>query len=230
MNDVLGQAISDFYHKQLLSKLWIHNKYGKKEEMPLATYFRVAAEMPDLELIALQNCAGKVLDIGAGAGSHALELQEKGFDVTALEISEEAAAVMKLRGVEKVIQQDIFSFDGKLFDTLLLLMNGIGLTGNITGLRQFLQHTKILLHPSGQLLFDSSDVAYLYDNDILEMNHYYGEILYRYHYKKQKTEWFSWLYIDQKTLIEVAGEEGWKTEILFVDEYDQYLAKLIRNR
>src|SRR5215218_4355652 len=106
MNDVLGQAISDFYNKQPLSRLWIHNKYGKKEEMPIATYFRGASEMPDLELIALQACSGKVLDIGAGAGSHALELQDKGFDVTALEISAKAAEVMKQRGVQKIVQQD----------------------------------------------------------------------------------------------------------------------------
>lgn len=227
MNDVLGQAIWDFYNKQPSGKLWIHNKYGKKEEMPIATYFRGSADMPDLESIALQNCTGKVLDIGAGAGSHALLLQEKGIDVTALEISEKAAAVMKLRGVEKIVQKDIFSFHAAAFDTLLLLMNGIGLTGNISGLKQFLQHARKLLHPSGQLIFDSSDVAYLYDDNIPEMDHYYGEIRYRYEYKKQKTEWFTWLYVDQQTLTKIASDEGWNTEILFMDEYDQYLARLV---
>ncbi|MGI8635546.1 MAG: class I SAM-dependent methyltransferase, partial [Segetibacter sp.] len=226
---VLGQAISDFYNKQSVSKLWIHNKYGKREEMPIATYFRDAEQMPNLELIALQNCHGKVLDIGAGAGSHALELQDKGFDVTALEISEKAAQVIRHRGVEKIIQQDIYSFHTGQFDTLLLLMNGIGLTGSISRLRQFLQHAKKLLYPSGQLIFDSSDVAYLYDNNIPQIDHYYGEIMYRYEYKKQKTDWFSWLYIDQKTLSKIAWEEGWSNEILFVDEFDQYLAKLTTN-
>ncbi|MCW3081462.1 methyltransferase domain-containing protein [Segetibacter sp.] len=227
MMDVLGKAISDFYTRQPYNKLWIHNKYGKKEEMPIATYFRNVADMPDLELIALQNCTGKILDIGAGAGSHALELQDKGFDVTALEISEKAAEVLRLRGVKKINCTDIFSFDGERFDTLLLLMNGIGLTGNIAGLKSFLQHAKKLIDPLGQLIFDSSDVAYLYDHDIPEMDHYYGEIRYRYEYKKQKTEWFTWLYIDQKMLTKTAEEEGWKTEIIFQDEFDQYLAKLV---
>ncbi len=229
MVDVLGQAISDFYNKQPISKLWIHNKYGKREEMPIATYFRDAEQMPNLELIALQNCHGKVLDIGAGAGSHALELQDKGFDVTALEISEKAAQVIRHRGVEKIIQQDIYSFHTGQFDTLLLLMNGIGLTGSISRLRRFLQHAEKILYPSGQLIFDSSDVAYLYDNNIPQIDRYYGEIMYRYEYKKQKTDWFSWLYIDQKTLSKIAWEEGWKVEILFTDEFDQYLAKLTTN-
>jgi SAM-dependent methyltransferase len=227
MIDVLGQAIFDFYDRKPLSKLWIHNKYGKKEEMPVATYFRGVLEMPDLELIALQNCTGKVLDIGAGAGSHALELQDKGFDVTALEISAKAAEVMRLRGVEKIVEQDIFTYDTEQFNTLLLLMNGIGLTGNISGLKQFLEHAKILLNGQGQLIFDSSDVAYLYDHEIPQMDHYYGEIKYRYEYKKQKTEWFSWLYIDKQTLTKTAAEAGWQTAILFEDEFDQYLAKLV---
>ncbi|MDQ6812536.1 MAG: class I SAM-dependent methyltransferase [Bacteroidota bacterium] len=229
MNDVLGQAIADFYNQQLCSKLWIHNKYGRKEEMPVTTYFRSAEEMPELELIALQHCTGRVLDIGAGAGSHTLELQDKGVDVTALEISEKAAAVMEQRGVKNIVKQDIFLFEGERSDTLLLLMNGIGLTGNLARLREFLQLAKKLVVQSGIILLDSSDVAYLYNDHIPQMDHYYGEIKYRYEYKKQKTEWFTWLYIDQNTLAKIAGEEGWELEILWVDEYDQYLAKLTRS-
>lgn len=227
MSDLLGEALYDYYTKKPLSKLWIHNKYGKKEEMPVKTYFRNTQQMPDLELIAMQNCAGKVLDIGAGAGSHVLALQEKGTDVTAIEISDKAVEVMKLRGVKKIVAGDFFLFQINRFDTLLLLMNGIGLTGDLSGLKAFLQHAKKLLQPAGQLLFDSSDVAYLYDNKIPAMDHYYGEIKYCYEYKKQKTDWFTWLYIDKKTLTKLADDEGWKTEIIFEDEYDQYLAKLV---
>ncbi len=226
MPDVLGQALFDFYHHLPLSKLWIHNKYGRKEEMPVSHYFRKEEDMPELELIALQECRGKVLDIGAGAGCHSLPLQLAGLDVTALEVSAKAAEVMKLRGVTKIVQEDIFQFTSDGFDTLLLLMNGIGLTGNIDGFTQFLQHAKTLLNAGGQLLFDSSDVAYLYDNKVFAMENYYGEIMYRYEYKKQKTDWFTWLYIDRHTLRQIAEKEGWQTEILCEDEYDQYLAKL----
>lgn len=226
MNDILGQAIADFQNTAGRSKLWIHNKYGKKEEMPVATFFRSAEQMPELELLALHNCKGRVLDIGAGAGSHSLLLQQNGMDVTALEISEKAATVIKQRGVKKVMQSDIFTFENERFDTLLLLMNGIGLTQNIQGLRHFFQHAKNLILPNGQLILDSSDVAYLYDGPIPKMDHYYGEIKYQYEYKKQKSNWFTWLYIDRDTLKSTATEEGWNTEILFTDEYDQYLAKL----
>ena len=230
MNDILGQALYDFYLKKSPSKLWIHNKYGSKEEMPVKIYFRDVKEMPDLELVALENCSGKILDIGAGAGSHALVLQAKGFDVIALEVSPKAAEVMALRGVRSVIERDIFEFEEAKFDTLLLLMNGIGLTGTLTRLKLFLRHVKKLLNEGGQLIFDSSDVAYLYDGNLPKGENYYGEILYQYEYKKQKTGWFTWLYVDREQLIQIAKEEGWKTEILYEDEYDQYLAKLVLNQ
>lgn len=227
MNDVLGQAIFDYYHNQPQSKLWIHNTYGTKEEMPVEIYFRDVEEMPDLELIAMQHCFGKVLDIGAGAGSHTIHLQEKGIDVTALEISPKAAKTMTLRGVKNVLNADIYSVSSGSYDTLLLLMNGIGLTSSITGLQQFLKAAKKLIKPGGQVLFDSSDVSYLFDGKIPQLEKYYGEIQYQYEYKKLKTEWFTWLYIDKHTLTSIAAEIGWKTEVLAEDELDQYLAKLI---
>lgn len=230
MADVLGEAISDYYHHQMSGKLWIHNKYGPREEMPVDTYFRSGDNFSDLEVFAMHLCKGRILDIGAGAGSHSLELQTKHTDVTALEISPLAANVISHRGVRQVVNDDIFSFKGKGFDTLLLLMNGIGLSGSISGLKRLLSHAKTLLKKDGQLIFDSSDIAYLYDGKLPERTPasagYYGEILYRYEYKKQKTDWFTWLYIDQHTLERVAAEAGWTCEILFEDEYDQYLARL----
>jgi cyclopropane fatty-acyl-phospholipid synthase-like methyltransferase len=227
MTDVLGQALWDFYNKLPLGKLWIHNKYGKKEEMPLQVYFREPEDMPDLELIAMQVSDGKVLDIGAGVGSHALAMQQKGIDVTAMELSPKAVEIMKLRGVQNVLQQDIFTYKTEeKFDTLLLLMNGVGLTATIGGLTEFLINAKSLVAPDGQIIFDSSDVAYLYEDNLPKSGNYYGEILYQYEYKKQKTEWFKWLYIDQNLLQQIATEAGWRVEILSEDEYDQYLAKL----
>lgn len=224
--DILGRAISEYYFGDKTYKLWVHDKHGPKVEMVVPIYFRSPESMPDLELMALQLCKGKTLDIGAGAGSHALYLQDRNLDVTAIDISEGAVTVMKERGVEQASVQDIFTLKGEKFDTLLLLMNGIGLVQNVEGLHLFLQQAKTLLYKNGQLLFDSSDVAYLYENGIPQLDHYYGEIECCYEYRRQKSTWFSWLYIDQGTLTRIASQEGWETEILFIDESDQYLARL----
>jgi SAM-dependent methyltransferase len=225
-DDLLGMAIADYYFGNNPGRLWVHDTIGPRVEMDVSVYFRDWSAMPELEKIACQECGSKVLDIGAGAGSHALELQKLGKDVTALDISPLAARVMKARGVRKVRAKNVFSYSGGPYDTLLLLMNGIGLTGNIEGLRTLLRHAKKLLWPKGQLLFDSSDVAYLYEKEPKPTDHYYGEIRCRYEYKRRKTSWFSWLYIDYDTLIRVAAQEGWRTELLFEDDSDQYLVRL----
>lgn len=225
--DILGQAIADFYNNNRRFKLWVHDNHGPKVEMLVEHYFRDEDSMPELELTALRLCKGKVLDIGAGAGSHALWLQERGFDVTALDISPLAVATMQSRGLKHAVRQDIYEFAEQKFDTLLLMMNGIGLTSSIDGLRRFLNHAATLLLPGGQLLFDSSDVAYLYEEEgIPQADTYYGEIRCRYEYKAQKTDWFTWLYIDQDMLRTIANEEGWSMEVLFEDNDDQYLTRL----
>ena len=225
-NDVLGTALHDYYFGKRSGKLWVHNQYGPKEEMPVAMYFRQYDYMPELEQTALRHCKGTVLDIGAGAGSHALWLQQEGYSVTAIDISAKAVEVIKSRGVANAIEGNIFDYKDTRFDTLLLLMNGIGLTSTVSGLQRFLQYAKQLLLPGGQLLFDSSDVAYIYDGKPLPKQHYYGEIAYRYAYKRQKTDWFTWLYIDKKVLKQIATDEGYAVKILAADEYGQYLVRL----
>jgi SAM-dependent methyltransferase len=226
MKDILGNAIMDYYNYQRQHILWVHDHYGPKVEMPVSTYFRNEKDMPALELKALELCKGTILDIGAGAGSHTLALEDRKMDVTAMDISPQLVAVMEMRGVTKFIEQDIFTFQDARFDTLLLLMNGIGLVGDIAGLRRFLQHAKTLLHPGGQLLFDSSDVAYLYEDDIPVMDCYYGEIECRYEYRRKKTDWFNWLYIDRNILQLIATDEGWNMEVITEDESGQYLVRM----
>ena len=195
--------------------------------MPVETYFRDEAEMCEMEIKALELCQGSILDIGAAAGSHALVLQNQKKDVTALDISPNACEVMRRRGAKKILHQDIFKYGEKQFDTLLLLMNGIGICKTIEGLKQGLNHFEKLLRPGGQLIFDSSDIAYLYKGNLPE-HPYYGELEYRYAYKRKKTDPFSWLYIDKVTLAEVAEALGWKCEVIMEDENDQYLVRLRR--
>jgi len=224
--DILGRAISDYYFEDKQYKLWVHDHHGPKVEMAVPIYFRSPEAMPDLELTALNLCKGKTLDIGAGAGSHSLYLQDKGITVTAIDISEGAVKVMKSRGVVDARVQDIFEMRGEKFDTLLLLMNGIGLVQNIEGLRRFLEHVKTLMNKGAQLIFDSSDVAYLYEEGIPQLPYYYGEVTCRYEYRRQKSEWFSWLYIDEQMLRKVSSDLGFNLERLFVDESEQYLVRL----
>lgn len=223
--DVFGKALIDFYRNGEADILWLHNSYDEPEEMPVDFFFRDDEDMPVLELQALQMCKGKVLDIGAGVGSHALVLQAFNIDVTAIDISEIAVQIMKDRGVKKALVQDIFTYTEK-FDTILMLMNGIGLAGTLPGFKFFLLKLKSLIAAGGQVLFDTSNISYLYEELPKPQNRYFGEVSYQYEYKGEKGNWFNWLYIDQETIKTLAEETGWNSEIIFDDEEDQYLVRL----
>ena len=226
--DVYGEALYDFHclHK-LNEPLLLHSSYGDIEEMPVEVFFRDQEEFPELEHIALALCDGHVLDVGAGVGSHALFLQNKGFQVDAIEHSHTACTIMRNRGVKNIIHQDFFTLKNKKYDTLLFLMNGIGLAGSVAGFRALLAHARTLLSPVGQLLFDSSDITYLYEEfRIPKPDYYLGEINFQYEYKGILGTPFNWLYIDQQALIKIATEESWVVQILFEDDTDQYLVRM----
>lgn len=228
MSDIFGQALYDYYKKQSPDKLFLHSSYADDVElMPVDIFFRKERDFPELEFIALALCDGKVLDVGAGAGSHSLHLQKKGFDVTAIELSATACDIMRERGVKKVIHGNIFDYSEEKFDTLLFLMNGIGLAQTLDGLISLLEHCKTLLHPGGQLLFDSSDINYLYNERLPKpKDRYYGEIDFQYQYKGKRGGRFGWVYVDQETLTAIAQENGWVVQIVFEDGHDAYLVRL----
>ena len=226
MQDLLGQAIYDYALEQEKGSVFIHNTYGKPDEMPVDIFFRDQKDFFDVEQKALKQCNGKILDIGAGAGALTLELQKTGFEVDALEISELSSKVMYLRGVKSIITGSIYDvLAPEPYDTLLLMMNTIGLVGELRNLEFFFSKLKSLIKPNGQILFDSSDISYLYDGD-LPTDKYYGELDYQYEYDTQKGEWFKWLYVDFETAKMYALKAGVELELLFANkETGQYLAK-----
>ena len=228
-DDVAGQAWLDFWQGTSPAPLLLHTSYDTTEEMPVDYFFREATTFPPLEHYALSLCRGRVLDVGAGTGGHALYGQAQGRDVTTLERSAAGVRIQRERGLRQVIQTDYRDYTEPGYDTVLLLMNGIGIAGTLTGLHDFLQQARRWLRPTGQLLFDSSDIAYLYEGDegtSRPTDRYYGEVRYQYEYRGQRGAWFSWLYVDADTLRAVARDVGWQTQIIFQDDHDQYLARL----
>lgn len=187
--------------------------------------------MPKLELNALKICRGKTLDVGAAAGCHSILLQKKGFNITAIEKSGLATEVMKNRGIQKVICDDIYTFSKNSYDTILLLMNGTGIGKTIEGLKELLLHLKSLLTANGQILIDSSDIKYLFEEedgsfwiDMANAN-YYGEMEYQVTYKKLEAK-FKWLFVDSATLKKVANKTGFQYKIVAEGEHHDYLAQL----
>lgn len=226
IKDVQGWAMLDYFAGIDDIQLLLHTSYGLPEDMPVEVFFRDLEDFTQLEKIALENCKGAILDIGAAAGSFTLELQEKGLNVTALEISSACCQIMRQRGITQVLEADIWTYNEKKYDTLLLIMNGIGLAGTLLKLPDFLKRLKDLMQPGGQIICDSSDINYLYEDLPKPENHYYGEIKYKYEYEGMEGDWFEWLYIDKDTLTDICAEHGLKIEVLYKNKQDQFLYKI----
>lgn len=232
IHDPMGAAIRDYHLRGKAARLRVMSSMFDEDEMPVDHLFRTFDNMPHLEQKALNMAYGKVLDIGAGAGCHALALQERGMDVKAIDISPLSCEVMKERGIKDVECVNLFckQLQGK-YDTLLLLMNGTGIAGKLSQLPTLLNRLKELLSEEGQILIDSSDLKYIYENEDGSMDidlnaPYYGEVDYQMQYMDIKGEPFDWLYTDPMLLASVSKQCGLQCQIIEQGEHYDYLAKL----
>ena len=226
MIDVFGQALMDFYHNSFEPPLLLHNQYGPPEQIPLEKFFEKEKEFSDLGIFALEHVIGNTLDVGAAAGRVALALQNRGINVTAMDSSPGCCEIMKEIGVNNILIKNIYTYKEVRYDTIIMLMNGIGVAGSIEGLKKLLIHLKSIVRPTGQVVLDSSDISYLYEDIVSPKDSYFGELTYQYEYKQIMDDPIKWLYIDQEKLAEIADEAGWMCQIIFEDDTDAYLARL----
>lgn len=228
--DIFGKALWDYYHNDYTSDIIVHSSIAEDDLLPIPYLFRSFNEMPEMEQKALKLTKGKTLDIGCCAGSHGLYLQEKGIEVTGLDISEGAVLLSRKRGLKNVIQSAILDHK-ESYQTLLLLMNGTGIFESIEKIDFYLQHLKSLLTEDGQILVDSSDIKYMFENEDgslwIDLNKaYYGEMDMAMTYKDVSSDSFKWLYLDFATLCFYAKKNELNCELIHKGNHFDYLARL----
>jgi len=229
--DIFGLCCSDFLFGDKNAKITVKSDLAETDYLSAAYLFRDFSDMPQHEQKALQQARGEILDVGACAGSHSLYLQGLGYNVTSLDISQGCCEVMKSRGLKNVVCDDIFHYAGKTFDSILMLMNGIGIAGSLPDLPDLLDHVRTLLKPGGKIIFDSSDLQYLYMEEDGSLSlplteKYYGELIYELEYKKLKSGKFKWFFIDQYTIEAVANEVNFKMQFIAEGPHYDYVACL----
>ncbi len=230
MKDIFGKALLDYQNNNYSEDIITWTNISDEDELPLPYLFRTYKDMPKLEQYALQLAKGHILDVGCGAGSHSLYLQEKGFSVKAIDISQGAVKVAQERGVNNVSQTAILDVT-ETFDTILLLMNGTGIFQQLSQVATYLKHLKSLLNPNGQILIDSSDISYMYEDDDgglwIDTNaNYFGELDYFLSYKGEKEQPMKWLYLDFDTLKTACDTLGLQCELVMEGEHFDYLARI----
>lgn len=229
--DPMGRAIADYHSTGKAAKLRVLSSMFYEDEIPVATLFRNLEQMPPLEQMMMSLAQGRVLDVGAGSGCHSLVLMERGLSVKAIDISELSVQVMRERGVDAALVNFFDETFVDKFDTILMAMNGIGIVGKVERLPEFFRSVKRLLAPGGQLLLDSSDLRYLFEEEdgsfaVDLAAGYYGEVDFEMRYKGVKGASFDWLYIDFETLSLYANEAGLDCERCADGEHYDYLARL----
>lgn len=232
--DTYSQALRN-YHQGLEPKSYeIVRDDGYSSIVPLSDFFD-DSDFSKNEQNALQSCEGRVLDIGAGVGRHSLELQRRNIEVTAVDISQAAIDIMKQRGVVKTIHSDVMKLSNPKYDTLLMLMNGIGMFGTPEHLDAFLGHTSSLLTDKGVIIFNSVDVLQT-DNPIhikyreqnIQNNKYPGQQKLQINYADVTGSWFNWLHLSFKEISLLAQKHRFKVELVNMKDNGQYVAKLLK--
>jgi len=228
----MGKAILDYQTGNSPEDIITETSISGAEKLHVSYLFRSYREMPKIEKTALSLADGHVLDVGCGAGSHSLYLRANGFDVLPIDISESAIKACHLRNLPNARVQNVITLSGEKFDTILLLMNGTGICGRLKNLAPFLRHLKSLLNQGGQILIDSSDIRYMFEEDedggiwVPSITEYYGELTFNLTYKGQKEKPFDWLYVDFSTLSRIAASQGLLCEKIREGEHYDYLARI----
>ena len=230
MKDLFGKALLDYQNGTYTHDIITSTSISDDDVLPVPYLFRGYKDMPKLEQKALKLCKGNILDVGCGAGSHSLYLQEKGFSVKALDVSPGAIEVSKQQGVLNAELKDVLN-ETETFDTILLLMNGTGIFQELSQVSKYLSHLKGLLNANGQILIDSSDIKYMYEDEDggywMDMNAgYYGELDYFLCYKSEKEAPMKWLYLDFETLKLACESVGLQCKLVLEGEHFDYLAQL----
>lgn len=233
MKDVMGMALLDYFNGKYSEDILTETNISEEDVMPVPYLFRTYDEMPTVEQTALNMASGRVLDVGCGAGIHALYLQEKGLEVTAIDTSPGAVEVSKLRGVKDVRLIDLLDLKEEKFDTILILMNGTGIFQTVEKVPAYLEHLKTLLNPKGKIYIDSTDLRYMYEtNDDGSIwvpgDRYYGELEFVMRYKRMESDVFDWLYLGEHLFDLLAEESGFNFEVVERGENFDYLAVLRR--
>lgn len=228
--DVFGQLVYDYDLDKNPENIIVHSDICDPDTLPQSILFRDKDYLFEVEYKALPLCKGRILDVGSGTGCLSRILLEEGHYVESIDVSQGCVDYQNKTGlIAKCI--DYFDLKNEQYDTILLMMNGIGIVGTLERLPIFFQQTKSLLAPKGKVLVDSSDISYLFEHEdgsiSLNLNqNYYGEVKYQMQYKENFGDWFDWLYVDFETFSNLAQQNGFIAQKVFEDNNHHYLAEL----
>jgi SAM-dependent methyltransferase len=235
--DAFGHAVHDYFEEGLQMRRpfeTIEREDGFVDTDRLDGYFREFREWLPAERHAMRFARGRVLDIGSGAGRHALYLQGRGLDVLAVDNSPLALEVCRRRGVRNTALRSISGLDSSLgiFDTVLMLGQNFGLLQSHEGARRLLRRLARITSDRGRIITDTNDIYattlpehLAYQRMNIDRGRMAGQVRIRVRYKKYTTPWFDYLQVSKVEMEEILGPTDWSVE-RFLDSGPVYVAIL----
>ena len=233
--DAYGQQLLAQYHSQQTTVEIIErdDNYIDTGSDP-GLYFSEYRQWSLLEKRAVKLAKGKILDVGCGAGRHALYLQTKGYDVVGIDNSPGAIRVCKLRGLKRAIVRpinDVDKFKPASFDTIIMMGNNFGLFGSFENARAILKKFARITAPDARIIAVTFD-PYKTDNPLhssyLLLNRRRGrlggQIRMRVRYGATVGEWFDYLFVSPDEMRDILSNTDWRIEKLLNAEEANYVS------
>jgi 2-polyprenyl-3-methyl-5-hydroxy-6-metoxy-1,4-benzoquinol methylase len=204
----------------------------------LNVYFNQYKNWRLIEKKAMKFVRGKVLDIGCGAGRHALYLQEKGHEVVGIDISPLAIKACKERGLMDARVVPITQISSKLgiFDTVIMMGNNFGLFGSFERAKHLLGKLSKITSHKARIIASTNDV---YDTEIPEHLEYQasnrrrgrmsGQLRIRVRYKRYSTPWFDYLIVSKNEMESILEGTSWAIK-KYIDSNNTYFVAVIEKK
>jgi SAM-dependent methyltransferase len=195
-------------------------------------YFAPVRRWPAVERRALRYIRGRVLDVGVGAGRVALELQARGREVVAIDVSPGAVEVARNRGVSDVRLLAFEEVDASLghFDTVVMYGNNFGLFGSRAKARRLLRRlrpfvTRIVATSNDP--YATEDPAHLaYHERNRGRGRMSGQLRLRERYRDLVGPWFEYLIVSPDEMADIVESTGWQLRRVVRDEGSYFVAVL----
>jgi SAM-dependent methyltransferase len=228
------------YHETGRADLRVERDDGYYAREDISWYFTAPREFPSHEKAALKFARGRVLDLGCGAGRHALYLQRRGVRVTAVDASPRIVELARARGVKDARVANAcgaLPFRDGEFDTVVLFGNNLGICGTLPRFRRMLRELQRITSPRGRILATTRQPSttnplhrrYLRNN--LERGRAIGQVRVRLARGGARGAWFDLLLLSPTDLMQIAAKEKWELAYVFpVENFEQGYAAVMEKR
>ncbi|HLK06283.1 MAG TPA: methyltransferase domain-containing protein [Candidatus Angelobacter sp.] len=203
-------------------------------------YFSEYSSWSKRERQAIKLAKGRVLDIGCGAGRFSLHLQQKGFDITGIDISKGAVKVCELRGVKNVRLMsidEIGKFKPGSFDTVIMMGNNFGLFGGFKKAKRLLKQLHTITSADGQIIaetvdpYQTNDPLHLaYQRRNRAQGRMSGQLRIRIRHQNAIGAWFDYLLVSQQEMKTILAGTGWQISKVLPDKGPGYTAIITKTR